>query len=125
MGTSKLELAAFGVLDSWRELFNAREFDRLALLYAQHASLHGTSSPLLYESREQIQSYFRGSASVDFLRRDVSILADAVALAVGYYIFRVPEGEQVKEFEARFTFILELGGPRPQILHHHSSLAPL
>ncbi|MBB4010470.1 nuclear transport factor 2 family protein [Allorhizobium taibaishanense] len=125
MSTSMLELAAWAVMESWRELFNAHEFDQLALLYAQHASLHGTSSALLYQGREQIRSYFKGQASVEFLCSKISSLPDAGALAVGYYMFRVPEGKQIKEIEARFTFVLELGGARPQILHHHSSLAPL
>lgn len=124
MGTSKLELAVLDVLESWRELFNAREFDRLALLYAQHATLHGTSSPRLYEGREHIRSYFKGQASVEFLRTDISTLADATAIGIGYYIFRVPDGALVKELGARFTFVVELGGTLPQIVHHHSSLAP-
>ncbi|TCM76669.1 nuclear transport factor 2 family protein [Rhizobium sp. BK068] len=125
MGTSTLELAVLDLLESWSELFNAHEFDRLALLYAQHATLHGTSSPLLYQGREHIRSYFKGPASVEFLSSEITCVADATAIAVGYYIFRVPEGEQVKEVGARFTFVVELGGGRPQIAHHHSSLAPL
>jgi hypothetical protein len=125
MGISKLDLAVLGVLESWRELFNACEFDRLALLYAQHATLHGTSSPLLYEGREHIRSYFKGQASVEFLRSDIFSLADTTAIAIGYYIFRVPDGALVKELSARFTFVVELGGAVPQITHHHSSMAPL
>ncbi len=124
MDTFKLELAVLDVLESWRELFNAREFDRLALIYAQHATLHATSSSLLYQGREHIRSYFKGQASVEFLRTEISFLSDATAIAVGYYIFRVPDGEQVEELEARFTLVVELGSARPQILHHHSSLAP-
>jgi uncharacterized protein (TIGR02246 family) len=116
--------AARALVMTWVQIFNAHQLEQLAALYADDATLHGTSQARLYVGREQIRSYFRGTSTVKLGEQVWSRISDGVALCVGKYEFTRAQNEQQVVVPARFTFVLGRKGMTWRIVHHHSSTDP-
>ena len=123
-GNSRLGVAAF--LKQWQDRFNHNDFDGLAILYADAASLHGTSSGMLHEGRAAIRSYFAGESTVTFGEMSVSSPVSSLHIAVGFYEFELKGNSagEGRSLRARFSFLIREEGEGCHILHHHSSLCP-
>jgi uncharacterized protein (TIGR02246 family) len=111
-------------LDTWAAMFNTREPEKLVALYADDATLHGTSQPQLYIGIEQIRSYFRGASTVKFTEQVLQALSGGIVLAVGKYEFTRSVDGRLAAFPARFTLVLRRDNGEWRVLHHHSSLEP-
>ncbi len=113
------------LLDAWTEAFNTREPARVAALYAEDASLHGTSQARLRVGMAEIRTYFRGAASVEVGERHFVRLSGTSLLSVGHYRFlKVQDGGEIVA-PARFTFIFQRREGSWKIVHHHSSAEPI
>jgi uncharacterized protein (TIGR02246 family) len=111
-------------LGTWVDMFNTRDPEKLLALYADDATLHGTSQAQLYVGIEQIRTYFRGASTVKLGQQVLQALSDTIVLAVGKYEFtRVIDGRPTVS-PARFTFVLRRDHGGWRMLHHHSSLEP-
>lgn len=118
------------VLNQWLQGINAGDIESVAALYNAEAVLLPTFSEEIRENQVERRRYFQGISArnrvlVQFNDSSLSIqpVADGVFSASGIYRWRFFQGEQVEEFDARFTFILKPGASKP-ILHHHSSRVP-
>ena len=119
-------IAITNLIRRWQDLFNLHDFDALSELYAEGASLLGTSSGRLYISRPAIRAYFKGEATVTF--KDMSFLSPcpSVHLVFGFYEFEMGSKSvgETQRLQARFSFVIcELEGLW-HITHHHSSVVP-
>lgn len=108
----------------WIERFNTRDPARIAALYADTATLLGTSKSHIYRGSTEIAGYFTGNATVKLATQIVHPLADDTVLSVGTYIFtRMQDGEPVS-VPARFSFVFQRQAGSWVVLHHHSSSFP-
>jgi hypothetical protein len=99
-------------------------------LYDESAVLIPTFSNRLLSTPETIREYFETLCSREGLTislhgkpRLVSAVGGGLYVLAGIYRWGFTVDDEPLEFEARFTFLLDLGRPRP-ILHHHSSQVP-
>jgi hypothetical protein len=112
------------VVFEWAERFNTRVPAQVAALYADDATVFGTSKNRLRHGRADIEAYFSGKASVKLLNTAIMPLAADTALCVGTYLFtRGAPGEETSS-PARFTFVVKKWGDAWRIWHHHSSGFP-
>lgn len=118
------------LLNEWAGLVNERNLDGVLAKYDESAVLIPTFSNRLLNTPQRIREYFETLCSRDGLllslherpRLSTPISGGLYALA-GIYRWRFAvEGEPL-DFEARFTFVLDLERPSP-ILNHHSSQVP-
>jgi hypothetical protein len=117
-------------LREWARLINARDLDRVLALYGDGAVLIPTFSNRLLSRPERIREYFEMLYSRDQLSitlhdkpRTVSTISDRIHALAGIYRWRFSVEDEPLDFEARYSFILDLERPAP-ILHHHSSQIP-
>ncbi|OQA32782.1 MAG: hypothetical protein BWY57_01701 [Betaproteobacteria bacterium ADurb.Bin341] len=118
------------VLRQWMNAVNCGDLEGVLALYSEQAVLIPTFSNRLLNAPEKIRDYFLKLAS----REDLSIAlhektliaqpvhGDFVSLC-GIYCWRFCVDDELLSFEARFSYLLDLGAQRP-ILHHHSSQIP-
>ena len=119
------------VLDHWMQAVNRGDVDALLGLYDPQAVLIPTFSNRLLDTPEKLRDYFEKLGA----REELSIALHEKTLLVqelpgrlftlgGIYNWRfLVDGERLN-FEARFSYVVDLARPRP-ILHHHSSQIPL
>ena len=118
------------VLTAWFQAVNTGDLESTLALYNEKAVLIPTFSNKLLTDPEKIRDYFvkltsREQLSVTLREKTLTIQPvqyDVYALS-GIYLWRfVVEGELLN-FEARFSYVLDLTLAAP-ILHHHSSQVP-
>jgi hypothetical protein len=118
------------VLTAWFQAVNTGDLEGALALYNEKAVLIPTFSNKLLADPEGIRDYFvkltsREQLSVTLREKTLTIQPiqyDVYALS-GIYLWRfVVEGELLN-FEARFSYMLDLTLSAP-ILHHHSSQVP-
>ena len=119
------------VLDKWMQAVNCGDLEALLNLYDQQAVLIPTFSNRLLNTPEKLREYFEKLAN----REELSIALHEKTLIVqeiqnpsivsmsGIYNWRFAVDGELLNFEARFSYILDLSRPNP-ILHHHSSQIP-
>jgi hypothetical protein len=118
------------VLNEWMEGINKGNVDAVIGLYHQDAVLIPTFSSRMLNTPDKIQWYF------DRFReyRDLSIALHEKTLMIqqlvqgyhalcGIYCWRFMIDEEMFNFEARFSYTVNVAEDRP-ILHHHSSQIP-
>ncbi|MBP8083080.1 MAG: DUF4440 domain-containing protein [Spirochaetes bacterium] len=118
------------ILNQWMQAINKADIESLLSLYDQDAILIPTFSNRVLNSQEKLRDYFEKLGS----REDLSIALHENTVRIqtlnaGYYTvngiynwrFKV-EGE-ILNFEARFSYLLDMNSQSP-ILHHHSSQVP-
>jgi uncharacterized protein (TIGR02246 family) len=112
----------------WVDAFNRKNAQDIVALYAKDAVFFGTSSPVLRDSPELVQDYFKslptlGDAVITVGDQRVQVYGK-VAVHTGYYTrSSAVEGRMVQN-PARFTFVYEKRGGQWVIVNHHSSALP-
>jgi len=117
-------VAATALVERWALVFNGGDLDALTALYADGATLLGTSSPLLYEGLAPIRSYFSGRSDVELRALSPQVVGPGAVLIAGFYDFFRPRVERTNRYPARFTFLVVKTGDGWRIRHHHSSALP-
>lgn len=118
------------LLLEWARLVNERHLDGVCALYDESAVLIPTFSNRLLNTPERIGEYFETLCSREGLvlslhekpRLATPVSGSLYALS-GIYRWRFAVEDEPLDFEARFSFVLDLERPAP-ILHHHSSQIP-
>ncbi len=117
-------------LNVWIDCVNNDDFEKLLALYGEKAILIPTFSNHVMNTPDKIRKYFETLAS----REDLSIALHQKTLAVqsirpqlfslsGIYCWRFSIDGELLNFEARFSFLIDLALPNP-IIHHHTSQLP-
>ncbi len=118
------------LLKAWMSNINEGDLESLLSLYGAHAILIPTFSNRLLDVPEKIRQYFGKLMQ----REDLSLALHQKTLAVqslgnglhslcGIYCWRFAVDGELLNFEARFSFIVDLALANP-ILHHHTSQLP-
>ena len=118
------------LLVEWARLVNERRLEGVLALYDESAVLIPTFSNRLLNTPERIGEYFETLCGREGLvlslhekPRLVTPVEGGLYALSGIYRWRFEvEGEPL-DFEARFSFVLDLERRAP-ILHHHSSQIP-
>lgn len=118
------------VLDLWTQAVNRGDIEALLVLYDPQAVLIPTFSNRLLSTPDKLRDYFEKLGS----REELSIALHEKTLLVqalpgrlftlgGIYNWRFMVEGELLNFEARFSYVIDLDRPQP-ILHHHSSQIP-
>lgn len=118
------------VLNAWTLATNNKDLDALLVLYSPNAVLIPTFSNKLLTTPYGIKDYFVKLASREQLSvtlREKTLITQPVNSSVyalgGIYLWRFVVDGELLNFEARFSFVLDLTTSGP-IIHHHSSQVP-
>ena len=118
------------LLNEWAGLVNDRNLDGVLAAYDENAILIPTFSNRLLNTPARIREYFVMLCSRDGLvlslherPRVITPIRGGLHALAGIYRWRFSVEDEPLDFEARFTFVLDLERPAP-ILHHHSSQVP-
>lgn len=118
------------VLEQWMQAVNNGDVESLLGLYDSQAVLIPTFSNRLLNTPDKLREYFEKLGS----REELSIALHEKTLIVqeleneifslsGIYNWRFVVDGELLNFEARFSYVIDLSRPNP-ILHHHSSQIP-
>jgi len=118
------------ILEQWMKTINNGDLEGLLGLYDSHAVLIPTFSNRLLNTPEKLRQYFEKLGS----REELSIALHEKTLIIqelqnqifslsGIYNWRFVVDGELLNFEARFSFTIDISKPNP-ILHHHSSQIP-
>ncbi|MCP8900778.1 MULTISPECIES: nuclear transport factor 2 family protein [Gilvimarinus] len=118
------------ILDQWMQAVNNADVETLLNLYDANAVLIPTFSNRTRNTPEKLREYFEQLGS----RPELSIALHEKTLIVqdlsnqlytlgGIYNWRFAVDGEVLNFEARFSYVMDLSKPNP-IVHHHSSQIP-
>lgn len=119
------------VLGQWMRAVNNGDIEGLLDLYDREAVLIPTFSNRILNTPDKLRDYFEKLSS----REDLSIALHERTLIVqnlhsktvfslsGIYNWRFDIDGELFNFEARFSYVIDLSKPSP-ILHHHSSQIP-
>ena len=120
-----------GILSiQWMKAVNDGNVESLLSLYDNEAVLIPTFSNRLLNTPEKLRDYFEKLGS----REELSIALHEKTLIIqelknqiyslsGIYNWRFAVDGELLNFEARFSYVIDLSKPNP-ILHHHSSQIP-
>lgn len=118
------------VLEQWMQAVNTADIDSLLGLYDSQAVLIPTFSNRLLNTPEKLREYFeqlgsREELSIALHQRTLIVqkLQDEISSLSGIYNWRFAVDGELLNFEARFSYLIDLARPHP-ILHHHSSQIP-
>lgn len=118
------------ILLQWMQAVNDGDVESLLGLYDSQAVLIPTFSNRILNTPAKLREYFEKLSS----REELSIalhektliiqeLQNQVALMSGIYNWRFSVDDELLNFEARFSYVLDISRHSP-ILHHHSSQIP-
>ena len=118
------------ILEQWIQAVNSGDITRLLGLYDSRAVLIPTFSNRLLNTPDKLREYFERLGS----REALSVALHEKTLIVqemqnqmfslgGIYNWRFMVDDELLNFEARFSYLVDLAKPSP-ILHHHSSQIP-
>lgn len=118
------------ILAQWMKAVNDGDVENLLGLYDSQAVLIPTFSNRILNTPAKLREYFEKLSS----REELSIalhektliiqeLQNQVALMSGIYNWRFSVDGELLNFEARFSYVLDMSRHSP-ILHHHSSQIP-
>jgi hypothetical protein len=117
-------------LKTWMRRVNQAEIEPLLSMYNESAVLIPTFSNRLLGKPQAIREYFerlfsREELSLALHEKTLIIqnMRDEVWSMCGIYCWRFAIDGELLNFEARFSYLLDLALPAP-ILHHHSSQIP-
>ena len=117
-------------LKTWMDRVNNGELEPLLVMYDPDAVLIPTFSNRLLTRPQAVREYFERLFSREELSLALhektlitqNIQADVCSMC-GIYCWRFAIDGELLNFEARFSYLLDLARPAP-ILHHHSSQIP-
>jgi len=118
------------ILAQWMKAVNDGDVESLLGLYDSQAVLIPTFSNRILNTPAKLREYFEKLSS----REELSIalhektliiqeLQNQIALMSGIYNWRFSVDGELLNFEARFSYVLDISRHSP-ILHHHSSQIP-
>ena len=118
------------ILEQWMKAVNDGNVENLLSLYDNQAVLIPTFSNRLLNTPEKLRDYFEKLGS----REELSIALHEKTLIIqelgnqiyslsGIYNWRFAVDGELLNFEARFSYLIDLSKTNP-ILHHHSSQIP-
>ncbi len=118
------------ILEQWMQAVNEGDVESLLGLYDENAVLIPTFSNRLLNTPEKLRDYFEKLGS----REELSIALHEKTLIIqelgnqiyslsGIYNWRFAVDGELLNFEARFSYLIDLSKQNP-ILHHHSSQIP-
>ena len=118
------------ILEQWMKAVNDGNVESLLSLYDNEAVLIPTFSNRLLNTPEKLRDYFEKLGS----REELSIALHEKTLIIqelknqiyslsGIYNWRFAVDGELLNFEARFSYLIDLSKSNP-ILHHHSSQIP-
>ena len=118
------------ILEQWMQAVNDGNVESLLSLYDNQAVLIPTFSNRLLNTPEKLRDYFEKLGS----REELSIALHEKTLIIqelrnqiyslsGIYNWRFTVDGELLNFEARFSYLIDLSKTNP-ILHHHSSQIP-
>lgn len=118
------------ILEQWMKAVNEGDVKTLLNLYDNNAVLIPTFSNRLLNTPEKLKDYFEKLGS----REDLSIALHEKTLIIqelenqifslsGIYNWRFAVDGELLNFEARFSYLIDLSKANP-IFHHHSSQIP-
>lgn len=125
-----MQLNPRDILDQWMQAVNNTDVESLLGLYDPGAVLIPTFSNRMLNSPEKLRDYFeslgsRPELSIALHEKTVIIqeVQNGIYTLGGIYNWRFAVDGELLNFEARFSYVLDLSKPRP-IVHHHSSQIP-
>lgn len=118
------------ILKGWMQAVNKGDLEGLLALYDENAVLIPTFSNRLLSKTGSIRDYFAklcGREELSIALHEKTLITQSVTNDIhamhGIYCWRFAIEGELLSFEARFSYVLDLGRPSP-ILHHHSSQIP-
>ena len=118
------------ILELWMQAVNKGDVESLLALYDNEAVLIPTFSNRLLNKPDKLREYFEKLSSRDELSirlHNKTLLVQAVQNDIfilgGIYNWRFLVDGQLLNFEARFSYVIDIARSSP-ILHHHSSQIP-
>lgn len=118
------------ILRRWINCINEGDLNGALSLYNEKALLIPTFASRLLGRTEGIRDYFERLCAREELSialHEKTVVTQPVAGPIhalsGIYCWRFAIDGEMLNFEARFSFVLDLSQPAP-ILHHHSSQIP-
>jgi hypothetical protein len=118
------------ILEQWMKAVNDGNVESLLSLYDNQAVLIPTFSNRLLNTPEKLRDYFeklgtREELSIALHEKTLIIqeLGNQVYSLSGIYNWRFAVDGELLNFEARFSYVIDLSKSNP-ILHHHSSQIP-
>ena len=118
------------LLDQWIQLINIVDIDNLLNLYDSEAILIPTFSDRILNTSEKLRGYFETLGAYQDLtvtvhEKTVAIqdLQKDIFLLSGIYSWCFTSDGENHNFQARFSYLINLSKTSP-ILHHHSSQVP-
>ncbi len=118
---------AVDVQKAWKQAFEAREFDKLAALYADNTAFYG-STRTFYSTPAGVREYFR-VLPPNFVRSDYEVphivrLGDNAMAATGEVMFYTEDDGKLTERPFRMTHVLVRENGQWKIATHHASPRP-
>jgi uncharacterized protein (TIGR02246 family) len=112
----------------WISAFNRKSVADIVALYANDAVFFGTTSPVLRDSPDLVQDYFKslptlGDSTISVGDHRVQLFGD-VAINTGVYTRTSTQDGKVVQNPARFTFVYQKRQGKWLIVEHHSSVMP-
>jgi len=118
------------ILTQWIHAVNHGDVEALLALYDKTALLIPTFSNSFLDTPDKMRDYFeklgsREGLSITLHEKTLSVqaLQNETHILNGLYNWRFKAEGELLNFEARFTYVIDLSIPSP-IIHHHSSLVP-
>ena len=118
------------VLEQWMQAVNDGDIEKLLSLYDSQAVLIPTFSNRLLNTPEKLREYFvklssREELCIALHERTLTVqeLQNQVFALSGIYNWHFIVDGELLNFEARFSYVINISKPSP-ILHHHSSQIP-
>jgi hypothetical protein len=117
-------------LKMWMQRVNHAEIEPLLAMYNENAVLIPTFSNRLLGKPQPIREYFErlfGREELSLALHEKTLINQNMGGEIwsmcGIYCWRFAIDGELLNFEARFSYLLDLALPAP-ILHHHSSQIP-
>ena len=119
------------VIESWMRHVNEGDIESLLKLYDHGALLIPTFSNRLLNTPEKLREYFERLSSHEELSialHEKTVITQEtkdknVFMVGGIYNWRFAVDGELLNFQARFSYVMDISQSNP-ILHHHSSQIP-
>lgn len=118
------------VIEQWMQGVNTADVELLLSLYADNAVLIPTFSNRILNTPEKLRDYFErlgAREGLSIVLHDKTLTTDHVhdqiVILSGLYNWRFTVDDELLNFEARFSYVLDMSQNSP-IVHHHSSQIP-
>ncbi len=118
------------VIEQWMQGVNTADVELLLSLYDEKAVLIPTFSNRMLNTPDKLRDYFerlgaREGLSIVLHDKTLTVqsISDALFVLSGLYNWRFTVDDELLNFEARFSYMLDMSKQSP-IVHHHSSQIP-